>query len=70
MGFEWCRDPAWAAVDQREVRLVHLARAELLRQAAVRFIVFRHHHQPAGRPVQPMDNARTQFAPMAESVPK
>src|ERR1039457_2737429 len=52
----------WPAVYQRNVSLVHLAPAELLGQPAVRFIVLRHHHQPAGGPIQAMHDSRTQFA--------
>src|ERR1039458_5853424 len=52
----------WPAVYQRNVSLVPLTPAKLLRQPAVRFIVLRHHHQPAGRPVQAMHDSRTKLA--------
>ncbi len=50
------------AVDERDIGLMHLSRAELLREAAMRFIVFRHHHQPTGRAVEAMHDPGTKFA--------
>src|SRR5208282_1004435 len=51
------------AVDEGDIGLVHLACAELLRQPSMRFIVFRHYHQPAGGAIQAMHNPGAKFSP-------
>src|SRR5579883_2773467 len=57
------------SVHQRHIRLLYLALGELRCQLAVRLVVLRHHHQPAGLFVQPMHDPRPQLSPTPDSAP-